>query len=259
MGRQASKLPSSTSPSSVTTGSYLSTTWFHMESIFQADDRQAGSGKTNLPKDQEAGHLHVQLLIRRPGRSNGCRTQQVQRHVFRVWGYLKILRRKKLLTLHSGVERSWGSISGWFKDVPHEHREHVRQPHPHLPQQDDEHLLWDLVRHQDQLWVGFISLYSQNFILHLRCLNTLEVYVDNIFVVNRQMTLDQATQETFNPPWPSLKSLKLGGMVRITSVCCVWKASHASFIRWQLDLCWSTSLKVVWTSGFSATVSTKTR
>ena len=73
------------------------------------------------------------------------------------------------------------------------------------------------------------------------------------------MTLDQATQETFNPPWPSLKSLKLGGMVRITSVCCVWKTSHASFIRWQLDLCWSTSLKVVWTSGFSATASTKTR
>ena len=42
----------------------------------------------------------------------------------------------------------------------------------------------------------------------------LEVYVDNIFVVNRQTTLDQAAQETFNPPWPSLKSLKLGGMVR---------------------------------------------
>ena len=47
-----------------------------------------------------------------------------------------------------------------------------------------------------------------------RCLNVLEVYVDNIFVVNRQTTLDQAAQETFNPPWPSLKSLKLGGMVR---------------------------------------------
>ena len=76
----------------------------HMESFVQTDDRQARSGKTNLPKDQEAGHLHVQLLIRRPGRSNGCRTQQVQRHVFRVWGYLKILRRKKLLTLHC---RSW--------------------------------------------------------------------------------------------------------------------------------------------------------
>ena len=127
----------------------------HMESFVQTDDRQAGSGKTNLPKDQEAGHLHVQLLIRRPGRSNSCRTQQVQRHVFRVWGYLKILRRKKLLTLHSGVERSWSSISGRFKDVPHEHREHVRQPHPHLPQQDDEHLLRDLVRHQDELRVGF--------------------------------------------------------------------------------------------------------
>ena len=56
----------------------------HMESFVQTDDRQARSGKTNLPKDQEAGHLHVQLLIRRPGRSNGCRTQQVQRHVFRV-------------------------------------------------------------------------------------------------------------------------------------------------------------------------------
>merc|ERR550519_1754575 len=50
------------------------------------------------------------------------------------------------------------------------------------------------------------------------CLNTLEVYVDNIFVVNRQMTLGQAAQETFNPPWPSLKSLKLGGMVRIANL-----------------------------------------
>jgi len=50
------------------------------------------------------------------------------------------------------------------------------------------------------------------------CLNTLEVYVDNIFVVNRQMTLDQAAQETFNPPWPSLKSLKLGGMMTTGSV-----------------------------------------
>ena len=46
-----------------------------------------------------------------------------------------------------------------------------------------------------------------------RCLNTLELYVDNIFVVNQQMTLEQAAQETVNPPWPTLKSLKLGGMV----------------------------------------------
>ena len=38
-----------------------------------------------------------------------------------------------------------------------------------------------------------------------RCLNTLELYVDNIFVVNQQMTLEQAAQETVNPPWhPSL-------------------------------------------------------
>merc|ERR550519_147802 len=50
------------------------------------------------------------------------------------------------------------------------------------------------------------------------CLNTLEVYVDNIFVVNRQMTLDMAAQETFNPPWPSLKSLKLGGFITTGSV-----------------------------------------
>ena len=68
---------------------------------------------------------------------------------------------------------------------------------------------------------GFLVFSSSpNLFLCLRCLNTLEVYVDNIFVVNRQMTLDQAAQEAFNPPWPSLKSLKLGGMVRIASV---WK------------------------------------
>ena len=66
---------------------------------------------------------------------------------------------------------------------------------------------------------GFLVFSSSpNLFLCLRCLNTLEVYVDNIFVVNRQMTLDQAAQEAFNPPWPSLKSLKLGGMVRIASV-----------------------------------------
>ena len=69
---------------------------------------------------------------------------------------------------------------------------------------------------------GYVFLLcSPNLSLCLRCLNTLEVYVDNIFVVNRQMTLDQAAQETFNPPWPSLKSLKLGGMVRIANLLCV--------------------------------------
>jgi len=50
------------------------------------------------------------------------------------------------------------------------------------------------------------------------CLNTLELYVDNIFVVNQQMTLDQAAQETVNPPWPTLKSLKLGGMMTTGAV-----------------------------------------
>ena len=75
----------------------------------------------------------------------------------------------------------------------------------------------------------FCLLCSPNLNLCLRCLNTLEVYVDNIFVVNRQMTLDQAAQETFNPPWPSLKSLKLGGMVRIANLLSVWKASHVIY------------------------------
>ena len=77
----------------------------------------------------------------------------------------------------------------------------------------------------------------------LRCLNTLEVYVDNIFVVNRQMTLDQAAQESFNPPWPTLKSLKLGGMVRISNLLCV-KASHilhqmttGSVLKYLLEGC----------------------
>ena len=46
-----------------------------------------------------------------------------------------------------------------------------------------------------------------------RKLATLEVYVDKIFTLNTQTTLDMAAQETFNPPWPSLKSLKLGGFV----------------------------------------------
>ena len=54
----------------------------------------------------------------------------------------------------------------------------------------------------------------------------LEVYVDNIFVVNRQTTLDQAAQETFNPPWPSLKSLKLGGMVRFLPGFHFWNIFH---------------------------------
>merc|ERR1719192_2685046 len=31
------------------------------------DDRQAGSVEASLPKNQEVGHLHVQLLLRRPG------------------------------------------------------------------------------------------------------------------------------------------------------------------------------------------------
>ena len=76
----------------------------HMESIFQADDRQARGGETNLPKDQEDGHIHVQLLLRRPGRSNGCRAQQVQRHVLWVWGDCEFVWKEYVPTLHC---RSW--------------------------------------------------------------------------------------------------------------------------------------------------------
>lgn len=89
-----------------------------------------------------------------------------------------------------------------------------------------------------------------------RCLNTLELYVDNIFVVNQQMTLDQAAQETVNPPWPTLKSLKLGGMVGGHLFCGIF---WPPCFRWQQEQCWSISWKAVSTSGFSATVFMKIR
>ena len=94
------------------------------------------------------------------------------------------------------------------------------------------------------------------YIYNTRCLNTLELYVDNIFVVNQQMTLDQAAQETVNPPWPTLKSLKLGGMVGGHLFCGIF---WPPCFRWQQEQCWSISWKVVSTSGFSATVFMKIR
>ena len=60
-----------------------------------------------------------------------------------------------LPTYLPGAERSWSSIPGWLEDLPDEHPKHVVQLDQDLPQQDDEHLLRDLVRHQDELRVGF--------------------------------------------------------------------------------------------------------
>lgn len=51
-----------------------------------------------------------------------------------------------------------------------------------------------------------------------RCLNVLEVYVDNIYTVDRLSTLEQVIVETPNVTWPSLNSLKLGGLVSTGSV-----------------------------------------
>merc|ERR1712059_206794 len=49
-------------------------------------------------------------------------------------------------------------------------------------------------------------------------LQVLEIFVDGIYTFDDQATLEQVIDETENPAWPSLQSLKLGGLISTGSV-----------------------------------------
>ena len=163
--RQALKLPSSTWLSFVTTGSYFSfftckvktlpgwrsTSW-KCRSVSAQESRSWTSPCSTSPSTTR---MRQQLL----SWASPAPCTLSLRWKFRGF-------KEDLSTYLPGAERSWSSIPGWLEDLPDEHPKHVVQLDQDLPQQDDEHLLRDLVRHQDELRVGFV--YKCKYTIHLQ-------------------------------------------------------------------------------------------